>query len=275
MINVSGINIGNDLPVFLISGPCMMESREQSLKIAAELSKITQDIGIPFIFKASFDKANRSSSNSMRGVGLDKSLEIFKEIKETFGCPVVTDVHESYQCELVAGAVDVLQIPAMLCRQTDLIKSAVSTGRTINIKKGQFMSPQEMENVANKAEGSPVMLCERGASFGYNNLVSDMRSLQVMKGFGHPVIFDATHSVQRPGALGTMSGGERCFIETLSRAAISVGVAGIFIETHYDPASALSDSSIMVPLHLLRGLLENLKRIDELVKSMEYTVIKN
>lgn len=250
-----------------------MESAELVQEVARALAEITKRLGIPLIFKSSFDKANRTSVNGARGLGLDKGLQLFSDLKAQFGFPVLTDVHDSSQCAPVAEVVDVLQIPAFLCRQTDLIKAAAETGRVLNIKKGQFLAPWDMKAVLEKARtfgAQNVMLCERGASFGYNTLVSDMRSLPQMQAFGAPVIFDATHSVQQPGGLGSASGGQRAFVETLARAAVAVGVAGVFLETHPDPDKALSDGPNMVPLEQVEELLSTLRALDMLTKQRPY-----
>ena len=272
-VSVGNINIANNKPFTLMAGPCALENRDMALRIAEHLVKVTHDLKIPYIFKASFDKANRSSLSAKRGLPLEEALHVFLEIKNTFGCLVVTDVHETYQCKVVAEVADVLQIPAFLCRQTDLLVAAAKTGKAINIKKGQFLAPWDMKNVYEKVTKSGnenVMLCERGACFGYNKLVSDMRSLRIMGDFGYPVIFDATHSVQEPGGLGTASGGNRDHIELLARSALSVGVAGIFIETHFNPNESYSDGPNMVPLHAVKDFLINLKKFDEIGKNTEY-----
>ena len=272
-VNVGNLKIANDKPFALIAGPCALEGRDMAMRIAEELVKITNDLKIPYIFKASFDKANRSSLNSKRGLSMEEGLKVFHEIKRTFGCPILTDVHETYQCKILAEIVDVLQIPAFLCRQTDLLVEAAKTGKAIHIKKGQFLAPHDMKNVAEKVSISgneKIMLCERGACFGYNRLVSDMRSLQIMKEWEYPVIFDATHSVQEPGGLGNASGGNREYIELLARSAMSIGVAGLFIETHFDPKNAFSDGPNMVPLHAVKDFLINMKKFDELGKNTAY-----
>lgn len=269
-INIGNIKAGNNLPFILIAGPCQMESREHSLKLAERLFMITKELDIPFIFKASFDKANRTSLNSKRGIGWEAAAPIFAEIRERFNCPVITDVHLPEQCEEVAKVVDVLQIPAFLCRQTDLLIAAAKTGKTINVKKGQFLAPHDMKNVAEKISGSGnenIMLCDRGTSFGYNTLISDMRGLATMAKTGYPVIFDATHSIQQPGGLGGESGGQREFVPVLARAAIAAGLAGLFIETHEAPDNAPSDGPCMVKLDDMSNLLINLKKIDEIVKN--------
>ena len=268
-VQVENCRLGNDLPLTIIAGPCVMESRAHALEMSSSIKKVTDSIGLDFIYKTSFDKANRTSIKSPRGVGLEEALPIFSEIRETLGCPILTDIHDAGQCSSVAKAVDILQIPAFLCRQTDLLEAAGQTGKCINVKKGQFLAPWDMENVAAKltAVGNDnVLLCERGASFGYNTLVSDMRALPIMSKFGFPIVFDATHSVQQPGGMGEKSGGQREFVPHLARAAIAVGVSAIFIETHEDPDNAPSDGPNMVPLKDLKGLLKKLTEIDKLVK---------
>ncbi|MBX8824937.1 3-deoxy-8-phosphooctulonate synthase [Ochrobactrum sp. SFR4] len=255
----------------IIAGPCQMESREHAYDMAGALKEMTDKLGIGLVYKSSFDKANRTSLKGQRGIGLEKALEVFADLKKDFGFPVLTDVHTEEQCALVSEVVDVLQIPAFLCRQTDLLIAAANTGRVVNIKKGQFLAPWDMKNVMAKVveSGNPnVMLTERGASFGYNTLVSDMRSLPIMAGLGAPVIFDATHSVQQPGGQGETSGGQREFVETLARASVAVGVAGVFIETHQDPDNAPSDGPNMVPLKDMPRLLETLMAFDKLAKSL-------
>ncbi len=256
----------------IIAGPCQMESRDHAFDMAGALKELTQKLGIGLVYKSSFDKANRSSLGSSRGIGLEKALPIFADLRKELGIPVITDVHTEEQCAVVGEVVDVLQIPAFLCRQTDLLIAAANTGRIVNVKKGQFLAPWDMKNVLTKVvdSGNPnVMLTERGASFGYNTLVSDMRALPVMADMGAPVIFDATHSVQQPGGLGATSGGERRFVETLARAAVSVGVAGVFIETHEDPDnSTSSDGPNMVPFKDMPRLLETLMAFDRLAKSL-------
>lgn len=261
---------GNDLPFVLIAGPCQMESRDHAMMMAENLVRICEELDIPLIYKTSYDKANRTSSTAQRGIGLEGAMPVFEEIKQTFNIPVLTDVHNEHQCEEVAKTVDVLQIPAFLCRQTDLLNAAAKTGRVINIKKGQFLAPWDMKNVAQKMEyagNTNVLLTERGASFGYNTLVSDMRGLPIMAETGYPVIFDATHSVQQPGGLGGASGGQRHFVTTLARAATAVGVAGLFMETHEDPDNAPSDGPCMVPLKWMQELLRQLKDFDALSKA--------
>ncbi|MBM3632326.1 MAG: 3-deoxy-8-phosphooctulonate synthase [Alphaproteobacteria bacterium] len=269
-LKIHNINMGNDLPFVLIAGPCVLESRTHALEMSAAIKEITDKLNIPFIYKTSFDKANRTSINGVRGVGLKESMPILAEIREKMGCPIVTDVHSSEQCSPVAEVADILQIPAFLCRQTDLLKAAAETGKAINIKKGQFLAPWDMANVVKKMESfgnQQLMLCERGASFGYNTLVSDMRSLPIMARFGYPIVFDATHSVQQPGGAGASTGGERQFVPILARAAVSVGVAAVFIETHQDPDNAPSDGPNMVRLKDLPQLLLELKEFDRLSKT--------
>jgi 2-dehydro-3-deoxyphosphooctonate aldolase (KDO 8-P synthase) len=270
VIAVGSVRFGNALPLSLIAGPCALESREHALETASALKEIAARLGIGLVYKSSFDKANRTSASSARGLGLDKALPIFAEVRESLGLPVTTDVHEIEQCRPVAEAVDILQIPAFLCRQTDLLVAAAETGRVVNVKKGQFLAPWDMANVAAKitAAGNPnVMVTERGASFGYNTLVSDMRALPIMAEMtGAPVIFDATHSVQQPGGKGATSGGQREFVPVLARAAVAVGVAGVFIETHRDPDNAPSDGPNMVPLRELEGLVRQLQAFDEIAK---------
>jgi 2-dehydro-3-deoxyphosphooctonate aldolase (KDO 8-P synthase) len=269
-VKLCGFEAGLDQPLFLIAGPCVVESRELQLETAGRLKEITSALRIPFIFKSSYDKANRSSGKSFRGLGMDKGLEILAYVKKELGVPILTDVHEQDEVKPVAAVVDVLQTPAFLCRQTDFIHAAASAGKPVNIKKGQFLSPQEMRNVVEKAREASgkdnILVCERGFSFGYNNLVSDMRSLAIMRDTGCPVVFDATHSVQLPGGQGTASGGQREFIPVLARAAVASGISGLFMETHPDPAKALSDGPNAWPLGLMRGLLETLAGIDRMVK---------
>tara|TARA_Y100000296_G_scaffold11308_1_gene13076 strand:- start:46338 stop:47204 length:867 start_codon:yes stop_codon:yes gene_type:complete len=263
----------NNKPFSLLCGPCQIEGRDHTLKTAKKLQEICDKLGIGFVYKSSFDKANRTSLNAQRGVGLDEGCKILEEVRQEFGVPVITDIHEISQVDAVAQAVDILQIPAFLCRQTDLVVKAAATGRALNIKKGQFLAPWDMENVAKKAASTNnknIMLCERGASFGYGNLVSDMRSLPIMAKTGFPVIFDATHSVQMPGGNGTSSGGKREFVEPLARAAAAVGVAGFFMEAHENPSAAPSDGPNMIPLDQLEGLLRNLKAIDDVAKENAY-----
>ncbi len=271
VVSVGNVRFGNDLPLALIAGPCQLESREHGLMMAERLAEMAERAGIGLVFKASFDKANRTSLSGARGMGLEASLEVLTEIRERFGLPVLTDVHLPDQCERVAQVVDVLQIPAFLCRQTDLLVAAARTGRVVNVKKGQFLAPWDVRNVIGKVTGSgnpDVMVTERGVSFGYNTLVNDFKGLPVMKSFGAPVIFDATHSVQQPGGLGGASGGDRRFVEPLARAAVAVGVAGVFIETHDDPDNAPSDGPNMVPLHEMPRLIDVLMRFDAVSKNL-------
>ena len=269
-VAVGKVRFGNDLPFALIAGPCALESRAHALEMASALKEITGKLGIGLVYKTSFDKANRTSSKSARGIGLDAALPIFAEIRDSLGLPVLTDVHDAAQCARVASAVDVLQIPAFLCRQTDLLVAAAQTGRAVNVKKGQFLAPWDMANVVTKitsAGNANVLVTERGASFGYNTLVSDMRALPILKETtGAPVIFDATHSVQQPGGQGTASGGERQYVPVLSRAAIAVGVAGLFVETHQDPDKAPSDGPNMVPLKDMEPMLRRLIAFDRIAK---------
>jgi 2-dehydro-3-deoxyphosphooctonate aldolase (KDO 8-P synthase) len=270
-IAVGGLRIGNDLPLTLIAGPCAIESRAHALETAEALRDMAAVAGIGLIYKSSFDKANRTSMDSGRGIGIAQGLDILAGVRDAFGCPVITDVHLPEQCAPTAEAVDVLQIPAYLCRQTDLVVAAAETGRPLNIKKGQFLAPWDMANVFAKARDAGndnVMLCERGASFGYNLLVSDMRALPVLAETGCPVVFDATHSVQQPGGLGGTSGGQREFVPVLARAAVAVGVAAVFMETHRDPDSAPSDGPNMVPLDEMPALLERLVALDRLTKTL-------
>ena len=268
-MKLCGFEVGLDQPFFLIAGPCVIESMQLQLDTAGKLKEITGELGIPFIFKSSFDKANRTSVSGFRGPGMEEGLKVLEEVKRQLGVPVLTDVHEYTPMDEVAAVVDVLQTPAFLCRQTDFIQKVASAGKPVNIKKGQFLSPWEMKHVAEKALATgnrDIMVCERGASFGYNNLVSDMRSLAVMRDTGCPVVFDATHSVQLPGGAGGKSGGQREFVPVLSRAAMAVGIAGIFMETHPDPDKALSDGPNAWPLGRMRALLETLMAIDEVTK---------
>ncbi len=269
-VQVDGITIGNDVPLALIAGPCVMESRAHALETAQALKEMARTLGVGLIYKTSFDKANRTSLEGQRGVGMAAGLPVFQEIRQTLGLPVITDVHEPDQCAVVAEAVDVLQIPAFLCRQTDLLVAAARTGKAINVKKGQFLAPWDMVNVVNKIRAcgnDRVMLCERGASFGYNTLVSDMRSLPILARTGCPVVFDVTHSVQQPGGLGGASGGQREFAPVLARAAVSVGVAAVFIETHPDPDKAPSDGPNMIPTKDLPALVTLLMEIDRVAKA--------
>ncbi|MCV0369359.1 MULTISPECIES: 3-deoxy-8-phosphooctulonate synthase [Filomicrobium] len=269
-VSIAGVTLANAAPIAVFAGPCQMESREHALECASALKEIAERLGIGLIYKSSFDKANRTSLSGKRGMGLAAALPVFAEIRETLGLPVVTDVHEPEQCAVVAEVIDVLQIPAFLCRQTDLLIAAAKTGRIIKIKKGQFLAPWDMKNAVDKVVGSGnanVLLTERGASFGYNTLVSDMRALPIMAETGCPVIFDATHSVQQPGGQGASSGGDRRYVPVLARAAVAVGVAGLFIETHPDPDHAPSDGPNMVPLCDFEALMKDLQAIDRVVKS--------
>ena len=268
-INCNGIKISNNSSLTLISGPCQLETEQHAIDMAGKIKEITDKFGIGFIYKTSFDKANRTSLAGKRGAGLDKSLPVFDKIKKDLKIPVLTDVHSEEQCSLVSKHVDIIQIPAFLCRQTDLLISAAKTNKIINVKKGQFLAPWDMANVTKKISetgNDNILVTERGASFGYNTLVSDMRALPIMSKLGYPVIFDATHSVQQPGGMGDRSGGQREFIEYLSRAAVAVGVAGIFIETHQDPDNAPSDGPNMLPINKLEQLLNQLCEIDKLIK---------
>ncbi|ESX84288.1 3-deoxy-8-phosphooctulonate synthase [Mesorhizobium sp. LNJC405B00] len=270
-ITIGSLVVSNDLPLTLIAGPCAIESRNHALEISHAISEVTGRLGLGFIYKSSFDKANRTSLFGGRGIGMREGLGILADVRETVGCPVLTDVHAPEQCRSAAEAVDVLQIPAFLCRQTDLLVAAAQTERPVNIKKGQFLAPWDMVHVADKLVQSgnrDVLLCERGASFGYNTLVSDMRALPILAETGFPVVYDATHSVQQPGGQGKTSGGQREFVEILARAAVAVGVAGIFIETHQDPDKAPSDGSNMVPLQMIAPLLETLLAFDRLAKNV-------
>lgn len=270
-ISVGPVKIGNDLPLVLIAGPCQIENRDHTLFMAEHLIKLTNKLGIPFIYKSSYDKANRTSISGKRGIGLVKALPLFDEIRNELGVPVITDVHTEEQCEIVAPHVDILQIPAFLCRQTDLLLAAARTGKVINIKKGQFLAPWDMKNTVEKmdyADNRNVILTERGASFGYNTLVTDMRSLPIMAETGCPVVFDATHSVQQPGGMGGASGGQRKFVPTLAKAAVAVGIAGIFMETHQDPDNAPSDGPCMMRLDDMEMLLILLKEYDKLAKAL-------
>ncbi len=268
-VKIGSVEVANDRPLSLIAGPCAMESRSHALEMAAAIKEIAGRVGIGVIYKTSFDKANRTSLRANRGVGMDAALPVFAEIRETFGLPVLTDVHESWQCAPVAEAVDVLQIPAFLCRQTDLLLAAAATGRAVNVKKGQFLAPWDMQNVVAKLidSGNPnVLVTERGSSFGYNTLVTDMRALPILAETGQPVVFDATHSVQQPGGQGGSSGGQREYVPVLARGAVAIGVAAVFLETHEDPDSAPSDGPNMVPLKDLEVLLEELMAFDRLAK---------
>jgi 2-dehydro-3-deoxyphosphooctonate aldolase (KDO 8-P synthase) len=272
-VKLTSFEVGANRPFFLIAGPCVIESEGLVLDVAGRLKEMTDKLGIPFIFKASFDKANRSSRASFRGPGMDAGLKALSRVRETIGVPVLTDVHEDTPLGEVAAVVDVLQTPAFLCRQTNFIVAASSQNKPVNIKKGQFLSPWEMQNVVDKARSTgnvQIMVCERGFSFGYNNLVSDMRSLAIMRGTGCPVVFDATHSVQLPGGQGNASGGQREFVPVLARAAVAAGVAGIFMETHPDPAKALSDGPNAWPLDRMAPLLATLKELDDAVKKQPF-----
>ncbi len=272
-------DVGLDQPFFLIAGPCVIESLEMAIDTAGQLKEMTASLGIPFIYKSSFDKANRSSGSSFRGLGMEKGLEILSQVRKQVGVPVLTDVHEIDEVRPVAAVVDVLQTPAFLSRQTDFIRACAQSGKPVNIKKGQFLAPHDMKNVIDKAREAAreanlptdvFMACERGVSFGYNNLVSDMRSLAIMRNTGCPVVFDATHSVQLPGGQGTSSGGQREFVPVLARAAVAVGIAGLFMETHPDPANAKSDGPNAVPLHRMRELLASLAAVDRVVKQQPF-----
>lgn len=273
-MKLCGFEAGPEKPLFLMAGPCVVESQQMALDTAGRLKEICSSLGIPFIYKSSYDKANRSSIRSFRGLGMEKGLEILGEVRRQIGVPVLTDVHETGEIAAAAAAVDVLQTPAFLCRQTNFICAVAGAGRPVNIKKGQFLAPAEMTNVVEKARSASgkdnIMVCERGACFGYNNLVSDMRSLAIMRETGCPVVFDATHSVQLPGGQGTSSGGQREFVPVLARAAVASGVSGLFMETHPDPATALSDGPNAWPLGYMKELLETLKALDELVKRRGY-----
>ena len=269
-IKIGNITIGNDLPLVLIAGPCQIESREHALEMAEALSYIAKEMGIGFVYKSSFDKANRTSISGRRGIGLASAMPILEEVRKTFGCPILTDVHNEEQCAIVGKYVDILQIPAFMCRQTDLLIAAAKTGKVVNIKKGQFLAPWDVTNIVEKirfAGNDQVMLTERGASFGYNTLVSDMRSLAIMAKTGCPIIFDATHSVQQPSGQGGSSGGQREFVEILARAAVAVGVAGVFLETHQDPDNAPSDGPCMVHLKDMPKLIAKLIEFDKIAKA--------
>jgi 2-dehydro-3-deoxyphosphooctonate aldolase (KDO 8-P synthase) len=270
-VTAGNVTFGNDLPFVLIAGPCQMESRDHAMDMAGKLVEIAKKLGIPLVYKTSYDKANRTSLKGVRGMGLESSLAVFEEIKKTYDIPTLTDVHEIAHCAVVAPVVDILQIPAFLCRQTDLLIAAAKTGRVVNVKKGQFLAPWDMKNVAAKVAESGnenVLLTERGVSFGYNTLVNDMRALPIMAQTGYPVIIDATHSVQQPGGQGTSSGGDRTMVPTIARASVAVGVAGVFMETHQDPDNAPSDGPNMVKLADMPALLEQLKAYDQLTKSI-------
>lgn len=269
IVSVGGISFDNGKPFALIAGPCQMESAAHGMELASALMELTGKLGIDFVFKASFDKANRTSVSGIRGIGLDKGLQAFADIKSKLGCACLTDVHEVFQCAPAAAVVDILQIPAFLCRQTDLVVAAAQTGKTVNVKKGQFLAPWDMKNVIAKIESAGnknILLTERGASFGYNTLVVDMRALPIMKQTGYPVIFDATHSVQQPGGQGSSSGGQREFAPVLAGCAVSAGIAGVFIETHADPDSAPSDGPNMIPLRDMEKVLKRLMALDAVAK---------
>ena len=269
-IKINNFNVSNDLPFFLIAGPCSIESKDHAIDHAGKINEICKQLNLNFVYKSSFDKANRSSSLSSRGVGIDQGLNILSDVKKTFNIPLITDVHESYQCKDVANVVDIIQIPAFLCRQTDLLYAAAETNKIINVKKGQFLAPWDMKNVLNKIVdygNNQVLLTERGTSFGYNTLVSDMRAIPQMSQFGYPIIFDATHSVQQPGGMGTTSGGQREFVPVLARAAISIGVSGLFVEVHENPDDAPSDGPNMLKISELSALLSKLIQLDKLVKT--------
>ncbi|HEX9461895.1 MAG TPA: 3-deoxy-8-phosphooctulonate synthase [Alphaproteobacteria bacterium] len=269
-VHIGNLTLGNDRPMALIAGPCALESRAHAMEMSHALVELCGKLGMSLIYKTSFDKANRTSVDTARGLGLEKSLPILAEVREKWGCPVLTDVHAAEQCAPVAEAVDVLQIPAFLCRQTDLLLAAGQTGRAINVKKGQFLAPWDMKNVAAKIASTgndKVLLCERGVSFGYNTLVSDMRALPILAETGYPVVFDATHSVQQPGGQGTTSGGQREFVPVLARAAVAIGVAAVFMETHQDPDTAPSDGPNMVPLKAMPALLATLQEFDRIAKA--------
>ena len=269
-VNCNGIKISNTDKICLIAGPCQLETEQHAIDMAGKISEISKKYGIGFIYKTSFDKANRTSLKSKRGVGLEKSLPVFDKIKKQINIPILTDIHNTEQCSVVANHVDVLQIPAFLCRQTDLLVAAAKTNKIINVKKGQFLAPWDMSNVVKKISdtgNSNILITERGASFGYNTLVSDMRSIPIMAQTGYPIVFDATHSVQQPGGMGDKSGGERKFVSHLSRAAVAVGIAAVFIETHQDPDNAPSDGPNMVPLNEMDSLINKLLEIDKLIKN--------
>jgi 2-dehydro-3-deoxyphosphooctonate aldolase (KDO 8-P synthase) len=270
-VKVGNFEISNELPLAVLAGPCQMESEEHAMFMTENLIKITDKLGVNFIFKTSFDKANRSSLSGKRGIGLDSSLKVFEKIKKTFNCPIVTDVHTADQCGVIAEYVDILQIPAFLCRQTDLLEAAAKTGKVVKIKKGQFLAPWDMKNIVKKFDqfgNKNILITERGSSFGYNTLVSDMRGLKIMAETGVPVVFDATHSVQQPGGKGESSGGQREFVEPLSRAAVAVGIAALFLEVHEDPDNAPSDGPNMIHLDKFEGFLSRIMKFDELSKSL-------
>ena len=272
-MDLCGYKVGLDQPLFLLAGPCVIENEKMALETSSQLKEITQRLGIPFVYKSSFDKANRSSINSFRGLGMEEGLRILQKVREEVGVPVITDVHEDTPIDEVADVVDVLQTPAFLCRQTNFILKVAAAGKPVNIKKGQFMAPWDMKNVVDKARttgNEQIMVCDRGVSFGYNNLVSDMRALAVMRETGCPVVFDATHSVQLPGGQGTSSGGQREHVPVLARAAVAAGISGLFMETHPNPAEALSDGPNAWPLPKMESLLGRLKEIDQLVKASPF-----
>lgn len=274
-VQINDLTVANDRPFTLIAGPCAIESRDHAFEMADAIKGICSDLGIPFVYKSSFDKANRSSSATPRGVGKEEGLSILADVREKYSCAVLTDVHEAGQCAIAAQAVDILQIPAFLCRQTDLLVAAGQTGKPVNVKKGQFLAPWDMKNAISKVRetgNQNVLATERGASFGYNTLVSDMRSLPIMAADGTPVVYDATHSVQQPGGQGTSSGGQREFVPVLARAAVSIGVAAVFMETHQDPDSAPSDGPNMVYLDQLKGILQTLKSLDEIAKASPVSI---
>jgi 2-dehydro-3-deoxyphosphooctonate aldolase (KDO 8-P synthase) len=274
-VRIGDFEVGNDLPLTFIAGPCQMESRQHAIDMSGALKELFDGFGANFIYKTSYDKANRSSGKTPRGVGLQSAGPVFREVRETFGCPVLTDVHLPEDCETVAAFVDVLQIPAFLCRQTDLVEAAGRTGRTVHVKKGQFLAPQDMKNVVAKLEGvgtRNIMVCERGVSFGYNTLISDMRSLPILAETGYPVVFDATHSVMQPGGAGDRSGGDRRFVPVLARAAVAIGVAAVFMETHEDPDNAPSDGPNMMRLSDMPALVETLLELDRLAKARPVTL---
>ena len=270
-VQVGNVTFSNDLPFVLIAGPCQMESAAHGMEMASAINEICEKLSISYVFKASFDKANRTSVNGIRGMGLESAMRAFSDIKTKYRCPVITDIHEPWQCEEAAKVVDILQIPAFLCRQTDLVVAAGKTGKCVNVKKGQFLAPWDMKNVVGKVESTGnenILLTERGVSFGYNTLVVDMRSLPIMKQTGYPVIIDATHSVQQPGGQGTSSGGQREYAPLIANAAITTGIAGVFIETHADPDRAPSDGPNMIPIHELEAVLEKLKAYDKIAKGL-------
>lgn len=271
IVKVGNIKIANNLPFTLVAGPCQIETLDHALFVAESIQKITHKLNIPFIYKSSYDKANRSSVHSKRGAGLEQGLEILQKVKDKLGCPILTDVHNEQQCPMAAEVAEVLQIPAFMCRQTDLLRAAAETGKVVKVKKGQFLAPWDMKNVYEKLktfDAKGIILTDRGTCFGYNTLISDMRGLPIMAETGAPVFFDATHSVQQPGGLGTSSGGQRQYVELLARCALSAGIAGLYIETHQDPDNAPSDGPIMLELSKLEQILTNLKRYDEITKSL-------